>query len=556
MAIIATTQEEVEQIISNASAPFNFSRSSFTPDANGSINFSSLSLIEESSVEMKTQYERLKQIYSVLRADEENFYQKCGCTDLNSFVNKVKTILSDSNLSSLKKNGAVMQFLRANYDMVQRSKKDTQSIEQSTVSETDLAKTLQDWMNNYLTTNPGQEYAGEYMIDIFADILNGSMKNVTISNKGVVFEGSRRSKHDTGNVYVNLGAIFKNKKNKLYFDRSLTKVTIDGSDADLLKIFSNADTKSVLGYIQNQLNVPMANTHGGKQHITDFTVDAWREIVKNAVLDHGGLTPEQKNAYLTHYEEITPAFQAVGNVLGHLGELRFGLLCDALFVDKNLGWQFAGNLYIPGTSDEIPVDIYIKSAFGTYGIQVKQYDTSGATISIGKTMTAGGFISQRLQTISNTEPLYDFFGAYAYNQPIKGQITDYDKTYAKFQSTFKDVLAPGFTIFMTDIMRIVMDVNFDGQVTSYKNNFFTMGDTLVPGSMLVEGMLLGMNNNSYAKSEFKMGKPESNIVYPEPTELGYTNLCNAVKISYKLRFQSKRFFEDASAYALQYGISF
>ena len=42
----------------------------------------------------------------------------------------------------------------------------------------------------------------------------------------------------------------------------------------------------------------------------------------------------------------------------------------------------------------------------------------------------------------------------------------------------------------TDLIK--MDVNFDGQVTSYKNNFFTMGDMLVPGSMLVEGMLLGM----------------------------------------------------------------
>lgn len=556
MAVLASTKEEVAAIIANAAAPFNFSQSSFTPAPDGTINFSSLSLMEESSVDMKVQYERLKQIYTTLRADEQAFYQACGCSDLNSFVNKVKSILSDSNLASLKKDGAVMSFLRSKYDMLQRSKKDTQSIEQSTVSEEDLANTLQMWMNNYLTSNPGNEYIENYMIDNFAAILNDSMKDVIISNKGVTFEGSRRSKHDTNTIYINLGAIFKNKKNKLYFDKNLTKVTIEGTDADLLKVFSSADTKSVLAYIQNQLNVPMANTRGGKPHITDFTVDEWRDIVKNAILSEGGLTSEQRSVYLAHFDEITPAFQAVGNVLGHLGELRFGLLCDALFVDKNMAWQFAGNLYIPGTSDEIPVDIYIRSAFNTYGIQVKQYDVSGATVTIGKTMTAGGFISQRLQSFSKPQVLYDFFGAYAYNQPTEYADAEYRSIYGGFESTFKNIMAPGFNIFMADIMRIVMDVNFDGQVTSYKNNFFTMGDMLVPGSMLIEGMLLGMGKAQYASSEFKMGKPERGVVYPEETTQTYNNLCNAVKITYKLRFQTRQFFADASAHALQYGISF
>lgn len=233
----------------------------------------------------------------------------------------------------------------------------------------------------------------------------------------------------------------------------------------------------------------------------------------------------------------------LSNVRGFLGELRAILIIDAMFPNGNGHLMGTAKVQLANATkggESAPVDLLVdlfKELGLQFGFQVKNTSELNS-YSWGNRRSRGGmaiptFYTERLQS-SLSAAEQEFFGAYAYNQPIDDNWYA-TNVYPGFEGKFPEFYAV-YSKLALYIIRQETEISssnnplLSGTLT---NDFFIMNDKIIPASSLYQAM--NDENDNLVNSYFNIWTNSTGYYTPQtPIPNNYMSYATQTMVTYDI----------------------
>lgn len=281
--------------------------------------------------------------------------------------------------------------------------------------------------------------------------------------------------------------------------------------------------------------------------------DILREELKKVI--NPILWPYVEYQFNQNYDKYSVNHSA-SSIKGFLGELRVNALFDYIYQQKGTSAPTGAIIKtnIAG-HQEIPIDSVIRGA----GFQIKNYQLHSNVAMFSYKQGMGSFINDRARIDGMMHDLVSlFFGAYQYNQPVENATQEYIDIYNVFEQKKNEVANTVFSQYIDNIMKVtdVFSGNdpLFGDNRVYYNTFFMIQNKLVPGSAIINGIIMALKNigeNKLVQSSFTVLNPSDS---PKWTSMGphpsYNDALDAIKIEGKVFLDVQKVINDAYSYVI------
>ena len=244
----------------------------------------------------------------------------------------------------------------------------------------------------------------------------------------------------------------------------------------------------------------------------------------------------------------------LANVRGFLGELRAILLIDAMFPNGNGHLMGTAKVQLANATkggESAPIDLLVDllNELGLqFGFQVKN-TSELSSYSWGNRRSRGGmaiptFYIERLQeNLSAAEQ--EFFGAYAYNQPIEDNWYA-QNIYPNFESKFPEFYGV-YSKLALYIIRQETEISSSNNPLlggTLTNDFFLMNDKIIPASSLYQAM--NTENTNLINSYFNIWTNSTGYYTPEnPIPNDYMSYATQTLVTYDINVKYAMLLQSA-----------
>lgn len=506
------------------------------------------------AAENKKTLEPLEDLRDFLRSHEEAFYQALGVSDIKELNDRLHDLPAvGKNLNYLDSGGVIYNQIKRDYVLTDAT---TASREEGQYRN-NIFELFVELVN---TSEFGQQVIddlleqGDFIRS--TDILTDFFKALTTVFNNYVIPGEPIRFEFTANATNSLTGYYKKQKDlrttiKLNFGKSITPLNIKLDKHNfVVESTSSQFTKAVESHLEGTV-IPALNNYLGKEqalkptarsiYIQDST--KWREIVNSYI---SKVVPDVDLSFTTSIDLNDSA----SSVSGYLGEVKSSLIFRMAFPQAKVGdvgtEKFAG---LARSGEDAPIDTVLEILNDKFNIQVKNVMGNSYTwgeLKEKKAMGAISFVYGRLQ-IPNGEALTEFFGAATYNN-LNQKYSDrpgwqeYQNIYSGFQKVFSSHLIPLFDTFIPNIIRLSTyfkeATKHFGQGWNY-NNFYLFRGNIVPASLMVQGVIDGINQSadSLFTTQYSMYPGPSEYSPDMPIPSSYTQFANKTKIGYDVTFR-------------------
>lgn len=402
----------------------------------------------------------------------------------------------------------------------------------SAMEKIDLAKPVNVFFKDgqrqseFLQSDFGQQEAGA-VVGMLIDAIN-STKQAKASGAGRVNKSSSGSyglSRYIGEVIIDPTKKDKKSRIQVRFDKALPAHWQSRLEEDYGFIIDN-DSISREKILQNWLSQNISNA-----------------VIRNRVMYQFN---NKKGAYDLN--------SSAASIKGFLGEVRTAAFLDHL-CNRNGSAMPTGNIHeiVNGSlGGEIAIDILLKG----FGFQVKNYRVtkSGNTTFMHRdAMGMGNFIIDRMRPDQGiAQLLSQFFGSWAYNQPVDGATETYQQIYSRFSNNdIEDV----FGGYIDNILKVSDQFQANTRAFAnealYFNTFFVIGDKFVPSSAMLTAIIQSLqmaDTDRLVSSSFSISEPTSGETWQQDEPYTSTSaiaLANQVKISWYITLDMNQILDQA-----------